>query len=198
MKIIVFMLLIILATFILSSCYILGIPDNTIMPKDFSMKEWELTYPLNDYTYIYSFNLVGFDIPIKLEKYINGTKESESSKLLEPSENPGDIVITINDIPDDKSGSKRLIRIVPNSESGTGPILYMDFTTPPYHSSLVEQCAEMLPVKENMVLLSMLYSEKESITGLSKEFYKDPDAHMDELAQYQEAYLLRFFKKRKE
>ncbi|WP_438317005.1 hypothetical protein [Sporosarcina sp. FA9] len=187
--------LVALLVFVLSACANNNQKSNTISAVELTERENAILTTTSVKSFVFDFNIDTDykEVSVWVEKYESGKLVNEAiSSLISGVENNGSIIFATSN--PDESGKKQTFNIGISGNSGIGSV--SNFETTSDDLDTMASVWNNLEGKNNsiegvLVLANIGYSSDGIISGLTDDFYKDAEDHMNELEKYDVAYLLK-------
>ncbi|MGD6833908.1 hypothetical protein ACQCT5_17175 [Sutcliffiella halmapala] len=169
--------------------------SNTVSVHELSEKENAILSTTSDKSFIFNFKVDDEykEVRVWIEKYESGVLVDDRLNLIttEGEENGSIIFATSKK---DNSQKPLIFNIGISSDGSTSSI--SSFDTDSVELDNMASTWSHIPekitqIEGELVLASICYSSNGEMTSLTQDFYKDVDAHMNELEKYDVVYLLK-------
>lgn len=183
-----------LLAFTLSACDNNDSKPNTISEVDLTERENAILSTTADQSFVFDFNIDSDyqEASIWIEKYESGELvDDKISHITTEIKDNGSIIFATSGM--DKTQNEHTFNIGINSNGSTGTIRNK-LSVEGYEnmSSMWGSIqGEINPTEGELALASICYTSEGGMSSLSSDFYEDVDGHINELEEYDVAFLLR-------
>lgn len=188
-KILISMTLIVLLT----ACEMnINSKTNTIKPTEFTKRESTIITSTTDQAFMFEFNSDSKykKATVWVEKYEFGKFVKKVNEIsTEVDKGKGNILFTVSKLNEQSNESIFTITIADESGSGSGwgP------------EKILNEVSTMATLNENEdisitgkdVLAGLVYTKQPNVSSFTEEFFKNHEAHVDEIAKHDVVYLLK-------
>lgn len=185
----------ILLTFFLMGCNSSPEPENALFEVELTEREKAILNTTAEYSFVFGFNLdenYG-EASVWVEKYEYGDLVDDGiSQMTSEVDGSGSIIFAVSPVDDNQS----MFNFGVTSNGTTASIQNTEMISDNGENNMATLMAphpeENIPVSDDMVLAGIYYSSDDgSMAPPSSDFYTDMEQHIDELADFEMAYLIR-------